>query len=482
MAVSKKIKDDISKKRKQKEKNIENYKQELLVVDAEKEPYDIATRQLDLDILASIEVVNQSMYDTQAAYQARMDSGCYSDLFWRAVNYTIGDLTVDIVVDQSTRSGYGEPVFYIEPVTGNIISYEENAKVGLTTQNLYGLKYFDQPYLKDIGDTTLGTFVGQIGLGSTVLTIITQDPDELIVGFDTGNVITCSKQGVFPSTTNTIVGFGTTTISGISTSLNELIGISTDPFYTISLILKDATIGFSSLPEADGSYVDYTVVISPDDFEAEKPRFKYELKVSKNSNKRKKFTKNPFSPETIGILDTTTAGTGYKVKLDNSGSPSATQEWKPELKGSEIGGETIKEPNVGGGKIFFPTGFAYRPVVSPGVPASKGTSLSGIDIALLANYYESTPSCTAAVNNAVNTAASNQAAKESSISGPCVANIEDAANAMRNERSEYALRIWGMRQSIGNQNNELDELEALDIYLEQSSPIIDGKSSSNCVE
>ncbi len=481
MAVSKKIKDDISKKREQKEKNIENYKQEILVVDAEKEPYDVATRQLDLDILKSIEVVNQSIYETQAAYQTRLNSGCYTDLFWRAENYIFGDTTVNIIVDQASASGYGQSVFYVEPVTGAILTYTENAKIGLTTQNLYGLKYFDQPYLKDIGDTTLGTFVGQIGLGSTVLTIITQDPDELIVGFDTGNVITCSKQGVFPSTTNTIVGFGTTTVSGISTSLNELIGISTDSFYTISLILKDATIGFSSLPEADGSYVDYTVVISPDDFEAEKPRFKYELKVSKGSNKTKKFTKNPYSPETIGILNTTTAGTGYKVKLDNSGSPSATQEWKPELKGSEIGGDKIKEPNVGAGKIFFPTGFTYRPVIA-GIPAVKGASLTGVDVTLLASYYEATPSCTTSVNNIVNAAASNQATKESSISGPCVANIEDAANAMRNERNEYALRIWGMRQSIGNQNNELDELEALDIYLNQNSSIIDNKSSSNCVE
>jgi hypothetical protein len=470
MAVSKKIKDEIKKKKEQKEKNIENYKQELLVVDAEKEPYDIATRQLDLDILASIEVVNQSIYETQDAYQARVDSGCYSDLFWRAINYIPGDTTVNMVVEKATRSGYGSSLFYIEPVTGNIITYEENAKIGLSTQNLYGLKYYDQPYLKDIGDTTLGTFVGQIGLGSTVLTIITQDPDELIVGFDTGNVITCSKQGVFPSTTNTIVGFGTTTVSGISTSLNELIGISTDPFYTISLILKDATIGFSSLPEADGSYVDYTVVISPDDFEAEKPRFRYELKVSKGSNKTKKFTKNPYSPETIGILDTTTAGTGYKVKLDNSGSPSATQEWKPELKGSEIGGDTIKEPNVGAGKIFFPTGFAYIPVTSPGVPAPQGTSLTGIAVASLSGYYQATPSCSTSINNLVNSAVSNQATIESSISS----NIKDAANAMRNERNEYALRIWGMRQSIGNQNNEIDDLEALDAYLDQTSSIIDG--------
>lgn len=480
MAVSKKIKDDISKKRIQKEKNIENYKQELLVVDAEKEPYDIATRQLDLDILKSIEVVNQSIYATQDAYQARVDSGCYSNLYWRAENYTLGDTTVNIIVDDSTSTDYVGPIYYVEPTTGAIIEYPQNSKVGLTTQNLYGLKYFDQPYLWDIGDTTLGTFVGLIGLGSTVLTIISQTPDDIIVGFETGNIVTCSKDGVFPSTTNTIVGFGTTVVSGISTALNEVIGITTDPFYTVSLILKDATIGFSSLPEADGSYVDYTVVISPEDFEAQQPRFKYELPVGKNGDKKKKFTKSPFSPETIGILDETTAGIGYKVKLDNSGYPSATQEWKPELKGIERDGEKVKEPNVGAGRVYFNTGFTYRPVVGVS-PAAKGTTVSSVPVGSLASYYQATPSCSTSINNAVNSAVANQADKESSIAGPCVANIEDAANGMRDERNEYALRIWGMRQSIGNQNNELDKLEALDIYLQQSSSIIDGESSSNCV-
>ena len=480
MAVSKKIKDDIRKKRIQKEKNIENYKQEILVVDAEKEPYDTATKQLDLDILASIEQINQSIYSTQDAYQARINSGCYTDLFWRADGYTPGDTTVNIIVDQLASIGYGQSVFYVEPVTGAIITYAENSKVGLTTQNLYGLKYYDQPYLKDIGDTTLGTFVGSIGLGSTVLTIISQTPDDLIVGFETGNVVVCSKNGVFPSTTNTIVGFGTTVVSGISTALNEVIGITTDPFYTVSLILKDSTIGFSSLPEADGSYVDYTVVISPDDFEAEKPRFRYELKVGKNGDKKKKFTKNPFSPETIGILNTDTAGTGYKVELDNSGYPAATQEWKPELKGIKRDGEKVKEPNVGAGKAYFTTGFTYRPVIGVS-PVPKGTTASAVPIANLPTYYQATPSCSTTINNLVNSAVTNQVTKESSISGPCVANIEDAANAMRDERGEYALRIWGMRQSIGNQNNEIDKLESLDIYLNQSSSIIDGESSSNCV-
>ncbi len=38
-----------------------------------------------------------------------------------------------------------------------------------------------------------------------------------------------------------------------------------------------------------------------------------------------------------------------------------------------------------------------------------------------------------------------------------------------------------MRQSIGNQNDELDKLEALDTYINQKSSVIDGETSSNCV-
>jgi hypothetical protein len=468
MAVSKTIKDDIRKKRDQKEENIRNYRQELLVVDAEKEPYDEAVKALDLDILSSIDKVNQAIYETQTAYQNRIDSGCYSDLFWRVTGSDEDGL--DLIVDQLNPVGYGYSVIYVEPVTGVATTLESTTKVGLTTQNLYGLKYYDHPYLKDIGDTTLGTFIGQIGLGSTILNIISQTAEELTVGFETGNVITCSKAGVFPSPTNTIVGFGTTVVTGISTSLADITGISTDVFYTASIILKDATIGVSSLPEADGSYVNYTVVISPEDFEAQKPRFKYKVK----------FTKNPYSPETIGILNSSTAGTGYKVELDNSGYPSSAQDWKPELEGIERQGEKVKEPNVGAGKIYFRTGFTYRPVIG-GSPATKGTTLTGIATASLPSYYGSTPSCSSSINNLISSATNNQTEKENALNGSCVANVEDVANGIRDERNEYALRIWGMRQSIGNQNDELDKLEALDTYINQKSSVIDGETSSNCV-
>jgi len=468
MAVSKTIKDDIRKKRDQKEENIRNYRQELLVVDAEKEPYDVAVKALDLDILSSIDKVNQAIYETQTAYQNRIDSGCYSDLFWRVTGSDEDGL--DLIVDQLNPVGYGYSVIYVEPVTGVATTLESTTKVGLTTQNLYGLKYYDHPYLKDIGDTTLGTFIGQIGLGSTILNIISQTAEELTVGFETGNVITCSKAGVFPSPTNTIVGFGTTVVTGISTSLADITGISTDVFYTASIILKDATIGVSSLPEADGSYVNYTVVISPEDFEAQKPRFKYKVK----------FTKNPYSPETIGILNSSTAGTGYKVELDNSGYPSSTQDWKPELEGIERQGEKVKEPNVGAGKIYFRTGFTYRPVIG-GSPATKGTTLTGIATASLPSYYGLAPSCSSSINNLISSATNNQTEKENALNGSCVANVEDVANGIRDERNEYALRIWGMRQSIGNQNDELDKLEALDTYINQKSSVIDGETSSNCV-
>lgn len=470
MSVSKTIRDDIRSKRIQKEKNIDNFKQELLVVDAQKEPYDEAVRQIDLDLLGSINKVNDSIYATGNAYQARVDSGCYSDLFWRVTGYSGSN--VNIIVDQLNPVGYGSTVLYVEPVTGGITSYFADTKIGFTTQYLYGLKYYDQPYLKDIGDTTAGTFVGTIGLGSTILTIISQTAAELAVGFQTGNVITCTKPGVFPSPTNTIVGFGTTVATGISTvALNEIIGIGTSSLYTTTLILKDPTVGFSSLPESNGSYVNYTVVISPADLEAQNPRFKYQVK----------FTKNPYSPETIGILDQSTAGKGYKVKLDNSGYPPATQDWKPELKGTEKNGETVKPPNVGAGKTYFKVGFNYRPVVA-GNPVPKGTVATNVLPALLTSYYGLTPSCSGSISSGLSSAISNQATKEASLNGPCAVNLAEVGNGIRDERNEYALRIWGMRQSIGNQNDEIDKLEALDTYINGNSSVIDGETSSSCVQ
>ena len=45
----------------------------------------------------------------------------------------------------------------------------------------------------------------------------------------------------------------------------------------------------------------------------------------------------------------------------------------------------------------------------------------------------------------------------------------DAANALRSERNEICLRIWGLRQSIGNVNDRITKLEGVRSYIDNQN-------------
>lgn len=481
MDLSEQLKKDISKKTLQAEEDLKNFQQQILVIDAQKEPYDNAVVVIDKEIYETIETINDSMYATQTAYQNRINSGCKSDLVWTLSSIDGGTGYYNFVARKLSSTGYPETtglvvgaaasVGILDPTTSTVVYYPTETKVGLQTQNLYAMVYYYQPYLKDIGDTTVGTFVGKIGIASTELAIISTTPDELIPEFAIDNLVTCSKQGVFVSQTNKIVGFGTTTITGVSTStFYSIIGIATTSLTTRTLILETATVGFSSLPEADGSFVNYTVVVSPSDPEELIPKFKYQVK----------FTKNPYSPEEIGIITPENFGRGYKLKINNKGYPSATQSWKPELKGTEKNDEKIREPDVSGGSIYFRLGFSYRPVNILGSPVSEGATASVLP-ASFSLLYQSTSSCSSSIESGITSATTYQQQLEDNAFGECATSLKDVANAIREERNEYALRIWGMRQSMGQRKEDYNRLKELDDYITKKGKIIDGKEKSNCV-
>jgi len=469
MALSEKIKKDISTKRQQKLDNVEYYKEQILLTDALKEDYDNAIVSIDSDLFSDITSVNDTLVGVQSAYQNRIDSGCRTDLFWRVTG--INPSTFDYIIEVTKLSvvGYGESVLFVDS-SGGITTYSaETIEIpGIQGDNLHGIKYYNQPYLKDIGDTTIGSFIGIVGIASTVLSVVSQSSSDLVSSFDIGNLIISSKNGVFSGGNNKIVGFGTTTITGISTSVMEdVVGIATTSLNVSTIILESATVGFATLPESDGSYVTFTVVTDPDTFEETQTRFKYQVK----------FRKNPFSPEEIGILDSTILGKGLSIEYNNSGKPPNTQSWKPELEGVKKDGEEIKEPKVGSGKIYNFVGFTSEPSFL-GVPQSEGTS---IEVASLVGLYTPiTPpgGCTAIETALTSAIGIRNTAESNLVSGSnCIDNKVDAANALRKERSEYALKIWGLRQSIGGESDRIDDYDALVTYIDQTESSIDGTTS-----
>lgn len=455
MSLTQNLTTEVTKKLDQKIANINFYEGQILLADAEKELWDNGIVRLDSHLLDKIEEVNQSIYDVSTAYQDRIDSGCYTDLFWRIEStYPFPSLTYNLVVEKISVVGYGTTVLYVDNV-GGITSYPPGSKFGFQTDNLHGLVYKDQPYLKDIGDTTIVSFVGQIGAGSTILTVLSNDNVGIRSELSIGNLIICSKDGVFSGESNTIVGFGTTVFNSLE--IESITGITTTSILTTTIILQNGTIGFSSVPESDGSYVSFTAVYDPDDYKNIKPRFKYSIP----------FTKNPFSPEEVGVLTRDNVGIGYNLRYDNSGESASTQSWKPEYEGVKIDDDNkIKRPVVGAGKTHYITGFPFYPIDELGNPAGIGYTRSVST--LLFGIYNDAPACSAEIISNLTNAEATRDSIESEFSSSYDSDFELArktSNLLRKERNQYSLRIWTMRQTIGSENTDIDTYEEMKEYL-----------------
>ena len=189
--------------------------------DAEKEEYDSEIKKIDKKLVKQINIVNQSIADVGIAYQNRIDAGCRSDLFWRVIGVTQGtgqqvgnNYTLQCVLryqgmdinlkNPQISTGIGTCLFkYTTPLQELLVSYDtvelpDRSTIledgsGFSVDNFHGLKYVDQPITKDIGDTTVASFIGMVGFGSTALTMLSRYSDNLFEDFEIGQRIICDK-------------------------------------------------------------------------------------------------------------------------------------------------------------------------------------------------------------------------------------------------------------------------------------------------
>ena len=196
-------------------------------------------------------------------------------------------------------------------------------KIGVTTDNLHGLKYYNEPYTRDIGDTTVGQFIGTVNTSSTTLTIMEPYSDNLWGDFEVGDLITCEKDGVISGGSVKITGFGSavTNLSGVSTAYQTSfttesgIGITVVP----TLTLASATIGFATAPESDGKFTVFNVLSDP-------------TGIVTANDYALSFEDNPFSPQTLGVMNGDNIGIGTWIEYNNAGLTSAPQSWRPEYE------------------------------------------------------------------------------------------------------------------------------------------------------
>ena len=487
MALSTSLTDDALQKIQEKLDAIEFFQEQIVVIDDQKSLYDQGIVQLETQIFDAQEEVNDAFGDVQAAYDDRIVVGCRTDLFWRVTGISTnmaGDTFYDVKCTKLDAGGYpylsfdsnnvgiGSTVRFLNsdgtitnyPINANwakTIGDPEGAWFGLENRHLYKLKYYQQPYGVDIGDTFVTSFIGTMSQASTTLTVMS--PLSLAgtatTVFEVGQIVVPQRQGVFSNTTKiTGVGTGYADLSRI----NSLTGIGT----TVSVV-NILTVDFGAsipvtAPMDDGEFVSFKVIDDPDTVD-DTGRRKYEVP----------FFTDPFNPETIGIATTGTIGIGVSIFLTSNGESSAAQSWDRNYEGLEASpGDAesiIEEPLVGGGRIFWTVGFTSSPTSVGGVVQVEGAEISNVDASDIGSLYqESLPACSAAVESAITDAIGVSSTKETSlISEDGINQLKlEASQGLRIQRNDnYSIRIWGMRQCINNENDEVDRLESLKNYI-----------------
>jgi hypothetical protein len=486
-----------------KKKNVNHMIDELILADEQKYLYDRGIIALETEVLNQIEVVNKTFDEVVAAYNARIEGDCKSDLFWRVTDVSIGTGSGgnDVVTLECTRlngSGYevlnspitssvgiGSTVAFVGS-TGIVTYYPVNKsygdelvdenyltenvnfindhKFGFSTKNRFGLKLYSEPYDKDIGDTLVSEFIGICTAGfSEVISM-----EDIGIGntFGAGQLITCDIPGVI---------FNATKITGVTTAIFDLRklripGISTSST-TVSIIAIDTPCGagVSAPNDADGNYVDFRILNDPPDANFDDGRKRYDLP----------FDQDPFTPQTISIANTSTIGTGVSVYLDNSGHPSNAQSWDANMKGFPVDVGGLIQPLVGAGKVIYRAGFDHAPIDILGNRVQEGDArqvelsagAGGTDFSSITTLYEALSSCSTDLEDGITDAKAAADAAESELNGKNSENLEllEASRALRVERNQIQLGINGMRRVLSNLNEELDRYKFLQRKLKKKN-------------
>ena len=192
------------------------------------------------------------------------------------------------------------------------------------------------------------------------------------------------------------------------------------------------------------------------------------------------FWPKPTDPQTVGIMQTSNLGIGGRISLDNSGDPRGSQSWDPNLENEFIPMDPtnfailtkVVAPNVGADRSYWKVGFQTAPGTGGiGVKAVEGSTITNIEEDDFDTYLITLPSCSASSNTKISDAISVLTPLENSFVGDDARNktMVDATNALRQERNELCMRIWGNRTAIGDLNNKITRYESLRGYIEDET-------------
>jgi len=604
------------------------FQDQVVILDDDKSTWDNAIFKVDSELFGEIQLVNRAIDDVKDAYNERFVGvgSCKSDLFWVAYNYDDVEDEYDLVCAKINGNGYtdlmnqlgedlpggnlvgvGSTFFYwvlpssngigglgilttspTNAVTGaeqgTTDSFEHNAdtfRFGFEPKNYYGLKYYLDPYQKDIGDTFVTSFIGTVNSGDNKLTVMSpvgstgQDPSVSPI-YQTGQIVTCDKEGVFSTTTKIIgintgtadlaqipttgaAGVVTTNVSTVNIlSLDYVVGTGVSAFESISFsVLDNPTTGpvgvisdVTSNGEVYKANQKYHAVPSTSNFSGEGATFSvftnasggiatvgistttggvaidiigagglgysngdtitiagtsigmgagttandlsFTVKTIQDGRFRYAFILHddprywpkPQDPQTVGIMQTSNLGIGGRISLDNSGDPKGSQSWDPQLDGYTIPMDPsnprvltkVVPPTVGADKAFWRVGFQTAPARSkpggvPPIKAYEGETIGSVAISAVENHLATLSACDTSLDNTINNAIGILTTRETAFTDEDGRNktMVDATNALRGERNDLCMRIWGNRTALGDLNQKITRLESLRGYIEDET-------------
>lgn len=475
---------------------------QLALQDASIDKIDNMIYKIDSEIPPLLDEVNLKIDAVKAAYDARVAAGCRSNLSW----LLLGETTYSYF---SRHSGSGS-------VTIRSWQAVRNTK---TTYPYYGLKYYRKPLNRDYGSNIILETQGIISSGSTVLAVVGTSGT---TGAKIDDIVTDNIDNPTTFSTNNlpkIVGFGTTSIVGIVTSISGKIssgstiyaqtGIGSTSFVSIGqYLINDVAlpadtkiVGFgttsvtveyfdesfsrfeTSTAIVDAIYLDkVSIAASTGTFNvgvvSTYPSFL--LSTSAGSNNENglftvirqdeldddfDYTKSPLSPITIGIVNSPSYyGVGHSCLIVNNGSPSGPVQWK--------NNGTDPEPSIGADKAEYYAGTTQWPVI---YNCPEGGGCANVYVPEGYTFISTTtnaPTYASTAENGINpngTVCNNLttaiATAEAELQQVINSNLEKAkilaseSYVLRKIRDKKELIAWSTLQSISYTKSKISELE-----------------------
>jgi hypothetical protein len=398
---------------------------ELSLLDLQIDKYDVLIKEIDKEAFSAVTVLNNAIYNVKSSYDARISSGVRTNLVWE----------LQTVVNTNP---YG-----IGAATTSLNTYKAVVNTATqVTKNLYGLKYYQKPANRDYGSNFIADFNGNISAGSTIMavlpgTAVENNLDAYSVGDLTDSELTVKigdtvtddlEEPTIFSSTNlpTIVGFGTTqvigiitsVVGGISTGSNKFAHFGAGDFSMISVgqyLIGPKVTGFASVfnesplpPKIVGfgttvislEYFNSSGILTSSNFVSntflldktainglQEGTFSvgvlttcnaYFLStVSLATTSFESFSvyrfdedidadfddeKDPNNPVKIGILNSSTLGVGSKLELNSSGGTETGPKSYDQYEYDKKG-KKKEEPDIGAGSVTWNTGTTQYPII-----------------------------------------------------------------------------------------------------------------------